>query len=159
MYTGERAKLSRDAVRRKTARSETPGAHTHVSSHSSFSSVARLLPPLQSRHSQDRDVLDVDEDTTGWATGWDTKEAVKERVESRLPSNIRPWMQPPSSIMGSRLPENYCKHFEDEKAPSRERHIDMSIDEEHIDYGIRSLSPPPPPLSLSLRMEHEHRVP
>ena len=140
MYTGERAQLSRDAVRRKTARSETSGIHAHVSSHSSFSSAARLLPLLQSGHPHHRDVLDVDEDTTGWATGWDTKEAVKERVESRLSSNIRPWMQPPSSMMGSRLPEN-CKHFKDEKAPSRERHIDMSIDEGHIDYGVRSLSP------------------
>jgi len=140
MYTGERAKLSRDAVRRKTARSETPGSDAHVTSHSSFSSAARLLPLLQSGHAQDRDVLDVDEDTTGWATGWDTKEAVKEGVESLLSSNIRPWMQPPSSMMASRLPEN-CKHFKDEKAPSRERHIDMSIDEGHTDYGIRSLSP------------------
>ena len=138
MYTGERVQLSRDAVCRKTARSETPGIHAHVSSHSSFSSAARLLPLLQSGHPHHRDVLDVDEDTTGWATGWDTKEAVKERVESRLSSNIRPRMQPPSSMMGSRLPE---KHFKDEKAPSRERHIDMSIDEGHIDYGVRSLSP------------------
>ena len=139
MYTGERVKLSRDAVRRNTARSETSGIHAHVSSHSSFSSAARLLPLLQSGHAQDRDVLDVDEDTTGWTTGWDTREVVNERVESRLASNIRPWMQPPSSLMGSRLPEN-CKHFKDEKAPSRERHID-SIDEGHIEYGIRSLSP------------------
>ena len=140
MYSGERVKLRRDVVCRKTARSETSGSHAHVSSHSSFSSEARLLPLLQSGRAQDHDVLDVDEVTTGWATDWDTKETVNERVESRLASNIRPWMQPPSSMMGSRLPEN-CKHFKDEKAPSRERHIDMSIDEGHIDYGIRSLSP------------------